>query len=245
MIAIRHLSFTYPDGTRALREITLAVPTGQRVALVGPNGAGKSTVLLALVGAHFGEGEVVVDGIRLTPKSAGPVRRRVGMIFQNPDDQLFCPTVADDIAFGPRNLRLPADEIERRVGEQLLRFGLDAVADRPPFHLSLGEKRRASIACALVLEPIILVCDEPSSNLDPRSRRELIAFLQGYERTLVVATHDLDLALDVTERCVILDSGRVVADGPTDQILADEHLLQAHALELPLCLQSRPVRQSL
>jgi len=244
MINVRHLSYTYPDGAAALRGITLCVPDGTKVALVGPNGAGKSTLLQMLLGARFGEGDVSIAGVRLTRKTVPTVRRRLGIVFQNPEDQLFSTTVAEDIAFGPRNFGLSAEEVQARVNDQLARFHLTDVAERPPFHLSLGQKRRASIACALALDPEVLLCDEPSSNLDPRMRRELIGFLCGFDRTLLVATHDLDLALDVTDRCVVLDAGLVVADAPTKEILGNEDLLRAHSLELPLSYQPRPERNS-
>ncbi len=237
MIGISRLSYTYPDGTGALAGVSLDIESEQKLAVIGPNGAGKTTLLLALVDAIRCDGDIVVDGARLTRATSCEIRRRIGLIFQDPDDQLFTSSVRDDVAFGPRNLRLPEAEVARRVEANLARFHLADVADKPPFHLSLGQKRRASIAAALALEPDVLACDEPSSNLDPRSRRELIEFLQDFDRTLVVATHDLDLALEVTTRCVILDGGRVVADGPSERILSDEQLLRRHDLELPLCLQ--------
>jgi cobalt/nickel transport system ATP-binding protein len=238
MITLSHVSYQYPDGTHALDDVSLTVPSGQKVALIGPNGAGKSTLLLALIGATKADGSIVVDGIHLGKSTAPDVRRRVGLVFQDPDDQLFSPTVYEDIAFGPRNLGLSDTEVSTRVGDQLDRFDLTAVADRPPFHLSLGQKRRASIAAALALDPPILLCDEPSSNLDPKSRRELIRFLDATGHTLIVATHDLDMALEVSDRCVILTSGSVVADGPTGSILSNEALLSDNDLELPLCMQS-------
>ncbi len=241
MIRARSLSYSYPDGTHALRDVTIDVDDGEKLAIVGPNGAGKTTLLLALAGMLPISGKLSVDGVGLSRKTANDVRRRVGLVFQNPDDQLFCATVADDIGFGPRSAALPAGEVDGLVDHYLDMFDLTLVSGKPPFHLSLGQKRRASLACALAMEPEVLACDEPSSNLDPRSRRSLLSFLAGYNGTLLLSTHDLDMALAVTRRCIVLDAGRTVADGPTEAILTDADLLSEHSLELPLCLQGPPL----
>jgi len=229
-IEIYRLSFTYPDGRLALRDVNLDVRPGEKVALVGPNGAGKSTLLLHLNGILRGQGTVRVMGQEVAEPNLAHIRAQVGMVFQDPDDQLFSPTVFDDVAFGPLYAGLAEEEIQRRVAWALAQVGLEGYAERVSHHLSLGEKKRAAIASVLSMQPDILALDEPTSGLDPRTRRRLIGLLQELPQTMLAATHDLRLVAEVFHRTVILDEGRVVADGPTDALLADEPLLEAHGL---------------
>jgi cobalt/nickel transport system ATP-binding protein len=230
-IEIRNLSFAYPDGRQALRGVSMSVQPGEKVALVGPNGAGKSTLLLHLNGILQGEGAVHVMGQQVAEPHLARVRAQVGLIFQDPDDQLFSPTVFEDVAFGPLYSGLPEAEVHRRVAWALAQVGMAGYAERISHHLSLGEKKRAAIATVLSMQPDILALDEPTSGLDPRTRRRLIELLQDLPQTMLAATHDMRLVAEVFPRTVILDEGRVVADGPTVELLADERLLEAHGLE--------------
>ena len=234
------LHYTYPDGTVGLKGISFRISHGESVALVGENGAGKSTLLLHLNGylAPW-QGTVRIGDYPLTKKNLNAVRRSVGMVFQNPDDQLFMPTVFDDVAFGPLNLGLAKDEVGRIVERSLETVGVAHLAKRPPYKLSQGEKRAVSIATVLAMSPDILVMDEPTSSLDPRSRRRLIELLKTFRHTKIIATHDLDMALDLCERTIILHQGRIAADGPTQKILYDEELLRSSSLEKPLSIQLR------
>jgi len=228
------VSYAYPDGHVALRGVNVAVRPGERVALLGPNGAGKTTLVLHLNGVLTGTGgSVRVGGLPVAKEHFKEVRRRVGIVFQDPDDQLFLPTVAEDVAFGPANLGLRGAELADRVDEALAAVGMGEHRDRAPHHLSFGQRRRVAVATVLSMHPQILVLDEPSSNLDPASRRELATILRDLPVTLLMVTHDLPYALELCERSVILDGGRVVADGPTPAILSDADLLAAHRLELP------------
>lgn len=236
------LHFIYPDGTVGLDGVSFRISHGESVALVGENGAGKSTLLLHLNGYLTGaRGTVRIGDYALTPRNLNAVRRSVGMVFQNPDDQLFMPTVFDDVAFGPLNLGLAHDEVERAVSRALVTVGVAHLAQRPPYKLSQGEKRSVSIATVLVMSPDILVMDEPTSSLDPRSRRRLIELLKTFRHTKIIATHDLDMALDLCERTIILHEGRVAADGPTRKLFQDEALLQRCSLEKPFRMQQCPV----
>jgi len=231
-IEIRNLSFAYPhNGLPALHDIDLSVQPGEKVALVGPNGAGKSTLLLHLNGILRGDGTVRVMGQDVAEPNLARIRAWVGMVFQDPDDQLFSPTVFDDVAFGPLYAGLPEDEVQRRVTWALAQVELEEFAQRVSHHLSVGEKKRVSIATVLSMQPEILVLDEPTAGLDPRTRRRLIGLLQELPQTMLAATHDMRLVAEVFPRTVILDRGRVVADGPTGALLADERLLEAHGLE--------------
>lgn len=231
---IKGLQHVYPDGHRALDGVDLQVREGERVAILGPNGAGKTTLMLHLAGLLTAtEGEVSVADVKVERKTLAEIRRRVGIVFQSPDDQLFMPTVADDVGFGPANLGLRGAELAERVAAALADVGLSDLADRPPHHLSVGQQRRAALAGVLAMRPDIVVCDEPSANLDPAARRDLARILQATAPTLLLVTHDLPYALQLCERAVILDAGRVAADGPTAEILADPELLQQHRLELP------------
>lgn len=231
------LSFTYPDGTPALTGVDLALDAGERVAVIGPNGAGKSTLLLVLAGLLPSRGAVRVGGV--DPERDGrAVRRRVGLLFQDPDDQLFLPTVAEDVAFGPLNLGCSRDEAAERVAVALAQVGLSGVERKLPQHLSLGQRRRAALATVLAMGCDTLLLDEPTANLDPRGRRELLNLLAAMPSTLLLATHDLDAVLALCARCVVLDAGHIVADGPSRALLADEPLLRQHGLEVPWALRS-------
>lgn len=238
IVEVRDLFFTYPDGTEALRGVSCRVEHGEAVALVGANGAGKSTLLVHLNGYLATErGEVRIGDTIVTRETAVLARRAVGMVFQDPDDQLFMPTVAEDVAFGPLNAGLPHEQVENRVLSALERVGMGHVRDRPPYRLSAGEKRAVAIATVLAMSPDILVMDEPSSNLDPRARRRLIELLRSFEHTRIIATHDLELVVEVCARVIVLDGGKVVADGPTHEVLSDEALMLAHGLERPHILR--------
>lgn len=244
IIEIKDLEYAYPDGTKALSGISLRIVHGESVAIIGANGAGKSTLLAHLVGVLAPTaGTVRVGDYPLhknNKKIIGHIRRAVGMVFQNPDDQLFMPTVFDDVAFGPLNLGLPPEEVEQRVMAALTTVGAAHLKDRPPYKLSGGQKRAVAIASVLAMAPDILVLDEPSSDLDPRSRRHLITLLKSFTHTKIIATHDLDLVMDLCERTVVLQEGTIFADKPTMSILTDEKLLAECNLEKPLRLQGRP-----
>ncbi len=255
-VRVRGLSYRYPDGREALRGVDLSIAAGESVALVGPNGAGKSTFLLHLNGLLPGKGRgtvghthgvgganerrreasVWIDGLEVNDRNAREVRRRVGLVFQDPDDQLFCNSVIEDVAFGPRNLGMSAAEARAVAEECLRRVDLLGAADRPPHHLSFGERKRVCLAGVLACRPSVLVLDEPTANLDPRGRRRFIGLMQAMDATLLIATHDLEMVLDVCGRVVLLDGGKVVADGPTREILTDVELLERHGLEKPLSL---------
>ena len=238
-IAVEDLYYTYPDGTPALRGATFAVPRGARAALVGPNGAGKSTLILHLNGILRGQGRVKILGETLTTENLRAVRRKVGLVFQNPDDQLFALRVLDDVAYGPLNQDLPPEEAERRAREALEAVGMAHAADKAPHHLSFGERRRVCIAGLLAMQPEILVLDEPTANLDPRGRRELINMLKTLGVTLLVASHDLEFVLDLCDLGFLMDEGRIIAGGPPRELLSNAQLLSAHGLEQPLSLRLR------
>ena len=228
------VSYLYPDGHQALREIDLHVHHGERVALLGPNGAGKTTLLLHLNGIFRpASGMVRVAGLDITDESLMEVRRRVGIVFQDPDDQLFMPTVGQDVAFGPANFGVEGEELDRRVTEALGAVSMVDALERAPHHLSYGERRRVAIATVLAMRPEILVLDEPTSNLDPASRRELIDVLRGLPITQLLVTHDLPFALELCPRALVMDEGRIVAGDATVEILSDEALMKTHRLELP------------
>jgi cobalt transport protein ATP-binding subunit len=233
-LLVEDVAFAYPDGHQALFGVDLRIDPGERVALLGPNGAGKTTLVLHLNGIlRAGRGSISVAGLPVTKANLREIRSRVGIVFQDPDDQLFMPTVGEDVAFGPRNLGLPEPEVAARVAEALQQVGMAGFADRPPHHLSFGQRRRVAVATVLSMHPEILVLDEPSSNLDPAGRRELAEVLEALPVTLLMVTHDLPYALQLCGRSVVLDDGVVVADGPTRELLADAALLGAHRLELP------------
>lgn len=230
IISVDNLSFGYPDGQPALSSVSLAVHRGETVALIGPNGAGKSTLLLHFNGILHSDGAVRVMGKAINDKNLKWVRGRVGLVFQNPDDQLFSPTVFDDIAFGPLNMGYDEAKVREVVAKALGWVGMGGYEKRSPHHLSLGEKKRIAIATVLAMNPEVLVIDEPTSNLDPGSKWSLIELLKGLEITKVIASHDLELVEALCPRAIILDGGKVVADGNTRHILADERLLAAHGL---------------
>jgi len=236
-IRVEHLSFSYPDGRQALHDISLAVQSGEKLAIVGPNGAGKSTLFLHLngtlrTGAQDGQ-RVQVAGLTVGDKTVQAVRAKVGLIFQDPDDQLFSPTVFEDVAFGPLYMDLPENEVHGRVARALAAVGMTGYEKLMPHHLSLGERKRIAIATVLAMEPEILVLDEPSAGLDPRARRNLIALLHELPQTMLIASHDMRLVWDLCSRTVILDNGRLVADGPTAELLQDQALMECHGLEVP------------
>jgi uncharacterized protein (TIGR00268 family) len=233
-IEVRGLGFDYPDGFHALDDVSFDAAPGECLGLVGPNGAGKSTLLLLLVGIlNPSRGKIIVGGEELTARSLKSVRRRLGFAFQDPDDQLFMPTVGADVAFGPRNMGLSEEEVSARTGRALETVGIAHLADRPPFRLSGGEKRAAAIATVLAMEPEALILDEPTSSLDPRSRRRLLELLSSLPHTRIVATHDIDFAYELCDRVIVLSRGRVCAEGPGAAILGDADLMEQSGLELP------------
>jgi cobalt/nickel transport system ATP-binding protein len=229
----RGVRFSYPDGRLALDGVDLHVTHGERVAVLGPNGAGKTTLMLHLNGLLTGAGELEVAGVDVGRGTLRELRARVGLVFQDPDDQLFMPTVREDVAFGPLNQGLDARAAAARVDDALAAVRMAHAADRAPHQLSMGERRRVAIATVLSMRPHLLVLDEPSANLDPRARRELLDVLAEIERTLLIVTHDLAFAGELCERAVILAAGRIVADGPCRDVLGDAALLARHDLELP------------
>jgi cobalt/nickel transport system ATP-binding protein len=233
VVSIRDLSYSYPDGRRALKHIGLEVGHGEKVAVVGLNGAGKSTLFLHLNGILRGEGQVHVTNVEVDDVSVRDVRAKVGLVFQDPDDQLFSPTVFEDVAFGPLHMGVRPEEVRRRVSRALATVGMTGHEKHMPHHLSLGERKRIAIATVLAMDPAILVLDEPSAGLDPRSRRNLILFLRDLTQTLLVASHDMRLVWELCPRTVILDGGRVVADGLTAELLQDTQLMECHGLESP------------
>ncbi|MEW2563010.1 energy-coupling factor ABC transporter ATP-binding protein [Streptomyces griseorubiginosus] len=241
-LEVTGLAFAYPDGHQALFGVDFSIARGERVALLGPNGAGKTTLVLHLNGIlGGGVGSVKVAGLPVDKKHMAEIRRRVGIVFQDPDDQLFMPTVREDVAFGPAAAGLKGDELEARVRTALERVGMAEFAHRPPHHLSFGQRRRVAVATVLAMEPEILVLDEPSSNLDPASRRELADILRSLDVTVLMVTHDLPYALELCPRSLILSEGTIAADGKTAELLTDEELMRAHRLELPFGFDPRSV----
>ena len=232
LLEVEQLHYTYSDGTNALRGVDLSVAAGEKVGLVGPNGSGKSTLLLCLAGLLKGKGTVRIDGEALDASQLKTLRRRVGLVFQNPDDQLFMPTLTDDLAFGPINLGLDADEVQQRVGDVAAQFDLAHMLDRAPHHLSQGQMHVGAIASVLAMKPALLMMDEPTSSLDPRTRRQLINVLQSLDTTLLIAAHDLAMVGTVCSRILVIDEGRMVAAGASADLLADESLMIAHGLEV-------------
>lgn len=242
VLDVRGLAYAYPDGHQALFGVNLHVHQGERVALLGPNGAGKTTLVLHLNGIlTAGAGSVSVSGLPVDDANLMEIRRRVGVVFQDPDDQLFMPSVRADVEFGPANLGLRGAGLEARVVSALDRVGMLDFIDRPPHHLSFGQRRRVAVATVLAMEPEILVLDEPSSNLDPASRRELADILRSLDVTVLMVTHDLPYAYELCPRSVVLSDGVVVADGPTRDVLTDDALMTAHRLELPFGFDPRAI----
>ena len=242
IVEVKDLRHVYPDGTEALRGVSFRITHGESVAIIGANGAGKSTLLLHLNGyLATSQGSIRIGDFPLTPATLPEIRRTVGMVFQDPDDQLFMPTVFDDVAFGPLNLGLTGDEVEERVHEALARVGAGHLRDKPPYRLSGGEKKRVAIATVLAMSPDILVMDEPTSGLDPFARRQLMGLLKNFHHTRIFTSHDLDMVLELCERTIVLHEGEVRADGPTLDIFRDEALLGACRLEKPFAMQGCPV----
>jgi len=233
-LLVERLAFAYPDGHQALYGLDLRVEPGERVAVLGPNGAGKTTLVLHLNGVlTAGAGRIEVAGLPVTRANLREIRRRVGIVFQDPDDQLFMPTVGEDVAFGPANFGLSGDALTARVREALAAVGMTEHIDRSPLHLSGGQRRRVALATVLACDPEIVVLDEPSANLEPVARRELVEVLLALDRTTLMVTHDLPYALQLCPRSILIDDGVVIADAPTRDLLADTDLLAAHRLELP------------
>jgi cobalt/nickel transport system ATP-binding protein len=241
-LEVKSMNFSYPDGHEAIRNLSFTIHHGEAVGIIGANGAGKSTLLMLLMGVIFPDkGEVLVGDVHVTKKTLPMIRQRLGMVFQNPDDQLFMTTVYDDVAFGPRNYKLDEHEVEERVMKALELVGIAHLKDRAPFKLSGGEKRAAAIAAVLSMQPDVLIMDEPTAALDPKSRRRLIAMLNSFEHTKIITSHDLDLVLDTCSRIIIIKEGELVADGETAVILSNEELLSNCGLELPLSIQNCPI----
>lgn len=238
----RQLHFAYPDGHEAIRDVSFTIRHGEAVGIIGANGAGKSTLLLLMMGVLFPDaGQVLVGDVRITKKTLPLIRQRLGLVFQDPDDQLFMTSVYDDVAFGPRNSKLDETEVEKRVTKALELVGISHLKDRAPFKLSGGEKRAAAIAAVLSMEPDVLIMDEPVSALDPRSRRRVISLLKSFEHTKIITGHDLDMVYETCGRVIVIKEGTVAADGKTEDILTDAALLESCGLELPLSIQNCPV----
>ena len=242
-LVVDGLSYAYPDGHQALFGVGLSIERGERVALLGPNGAGKTTLVLHLNGVLEAQrGSVSVAGLPVEKKNFKEIRQRVGLVFQDPDDQLFMSSVREDVAFGPANAGLEGERLDEVVRKALEAVGMEAYADRPPHHLSFGQRRRVAIATVLAMDPEILVLDEPSSNLDPAGRREIAEILLSLDLTMLMVTHDLPYALELCERSLVMNEGSIVADGPTKQILSDSEMMKRNRLELPLGFDPLSVR---
>lgn len=232
-IEIENFSYGYPDGTMALSEIKLSIEHGQKVVLIGPNGAGKSTLLLTMAGFVKGTGKVFVDGMEVNRKNLKKIRTCLGSCLENPDDQLFMPTLFDDVAFGPLNMGLQTEQVKKRVADALQTVGLAGMADKAPHHLSAGQKRAAAIATILSMTPQIITLDEPDGSLDPRNRNNLIKLLRSLTQTLIIATCNMNFAASIADRAVLMDKGRIIADGNAKEIMSDFKLMSEHGLEVP------------
>jgi len=232
-IALKNFSYHYPDGTKALSNINLFVEHHQRVALIGPNGAGKSTILLAVSGFIKGTGQIFVDGIDVRKKNLRKIRSIIASCFENPEDQLFMPTLFDDVAFGPLNLGLSPEQLKKRVEDTLKKVGLSNMADKAPHHLSAGQKRAAAVATVLSMEPKIITLDEPDGNLDPRNRKNLANLLMELTQTLIIATCNMDFAAEIAQRAILIDKGRIIADDNIEKIMKNSSLMNEHGLEVP------------
>jgi cobalt/nickel transport system ATP-binding protein len=240
IVEFKNVFFRYPDGTEALKGVNFRITHGESVGVVGANGAGKSTLLQHMNGYLMPtSGTVTIGDLTLTGKTKREFRKKVGIVFQNPDDQLFMPTVFDDVAFGPLNLGMDEASVRERVRKALGMVNSIELQDKPPHHLSCGQKSAVAIASVMAMEPDILAMDEPAANLDPRSRRSLISLLKTFKHSKIIASHDLDLILDVCERCIVIGGGAVVADGPSAEILSNKAFLEENNLELPLSFQGR------
>jgi len=232
-IEIENFSYSYPDKTKALEQINLSIDHGQKTALIGPNGAGKSTLLLAMSGFLKGSGQITIDQITLCRKNIKKIRTIIGSVLQNPDEQLFMPTLFDDVAFGPMNMGLDTEQVKKQTTNALKTVGLEHLGDRPPHHLSAGQKRSAAIATILSMNPKIITIDEPDTSLDPRSRKNLIKLLKSLPQTLIIATCNMDFAAAVCQRAVLIDNGQLIADGAAKEIMTNAELMQTHGLEVP------------
>ncbi len=242
IVEVIHLQHIYPDGTIAIKDVSFRITHGESVAIIGANGAGKSTLLQHLNGClEAASGQIRIGDMPLTKATLPDIRRTVGMVFQNPDDQLFMPTVFDDVAFGPLNLGLVGADVEKRVTGALIQVGADHLRAKPPYHLSGGEKKRVAIATVLAMTPDILVLDEPTNGLDPYARRQIMSLLQEFHHTKIFTTHDLDMVLELCQRTIILHEGEIMADGPTGEIFRNDDLLAACRLERPLAMQGCPL----
>ncbi len=238
IVEFQDVHFSYPDGTNALNGLSFKIFHGESVGIVGANGAGKSTLLMHMNGYLLpARGRINVGDVRLDNQTRQEIRKKVGLVFQNPDDQLFMPTVYEDVAFGPLNLGVGPELVKESVDRALATVGCTALKDKPPHHLSSGQKSAVAIAAVIAMHPDILVMDEPAANLDPKSRRSLITLLNTFKHSKIIASHDLDLILDVCQRCIVIRDGIVVADGPSAEILSDKQLLEENNLELPLSHQ--------
>jgi len=237
IIKYENVTFGYSENHTALKNISLTINKNEKIAVIGGNGAGKSTLLLLLCGILKGKGEIEISGLPLIKENLIALRKKMGLLFQDPDDQLFCPTVFEDIAFGPLNLELPDEEIKRRVKESLLQVGLPGFEDRSPHHLSYGEMKRISLATLFAMKPEILALDEPTSNLDPKTRRKILEILKNYSGTLIITTHDLEAVLELSNRAILLYKGEIVKDGKTVEIISDENLMNKCDLEIPLSIK--------
>lgn len=237
VVQIRELHFSYPDGTSALNGLNLDISKNECLGLIGPNGAGKTTALLAMCGLHFGNGIVSVNGQEMTRKNADDLRYKVGFVFQYPDDQLFMPTVFEDVAFGPENLGYEKPKVREKVQEALHAMELDGYEDKSAHHLSGGEKKRVAIATVLSMQPEMLILDEPTTNLDPHSRRELIKLLAGMDITKIIAGHDLEMILELCTKVAVLNDGKIAALGHPEELLANDQLMEENLLEVPYSLR--------
>lgn len=239
---IKDISFSYPDGKTAIDGLSMHISHGESIGIIGANGAGKSTLLMLMLGLFFpSSGEILIGDMEVNSKTVSFIRQHLGMVMQNPDDQLFMPTVYDDIAFGPRNMKLSEEKVEKRVNEALESVGINHLKDRPPYRLSGGEKRAAAIAAVIAMSPDFLIMDEPTSNLDPKARRRTMEIIKGFQHTRVIASHDLDMILELCPRTIVLRDGKIAADGNTVDILKNSTLLEDCSLEMPLSLQRCPV----
>lgn len=244
-VELSQVSFKYPDGHVALENVSFLLGHGAAVGIVGANGAGKSTLLSILTGILFPQqGTVRIGDIPVNKKTLSDVRRSVGMVFQEPDDQLFMTSVYDDVAFGPRNYKLEPEEVDTRVMAALEEVGIVELKDRPPYKLSGGEKRLAAIAAVISMKPDILIMDEPTASLDPKARRKVMNILSGFSHTKIITSHDLDMIMDMCDRTIVLKKGKIAADGKTSEILSNEKLMDECGLEIPLALQNCPVCRS-
>lgn len=234
-IEVTSLSFAYPDGTRALSDVSFLIEHGQRIALLGPNGAGKSTLIEHLNGITEAQsGQIAIEEVVITPETAADIRTRVGVVFQDPDNMLFMTSIQDDIEFGPLNMGLKPEEVASRTTYALNAVDLLSSAHKPGIHLSFGQKKRAALASVLSMQPRVLVLDEPTSNLDPRSRRSMIELIEGLDITLLIATHDMELAWQLCDHALVLDEGRIAAYGPAQEIMTNSELMLSHGLAVPL-----------